>query len=130
MNSAPMTRRRLGRADFIHLAARPVRLVVDRGTLWVTQDGEPEDIEIDAGGQRDFDGHARLTIGTLGGETELRLVPLPRPPSKRLSAMATLLSRLCAVWPLPVAARIGACRCADRTHPPPLASGVVCRVRS
>jgi hypothetical protein len=79
MNSAPMTSRRLGRADFIHLAARPVRLVVDRGTLWVTQDGEPEDIEIDAGGQRDFDGHTRLTIGTLGGQAELRLVPLPRP---------------------------------------------------
>jgi hypothetical protein len=79
MNSAPMTSRRLGRADFIHLAARPVRLVVDRGTLWVTQDGEPEDIEIDAGGQRDFDGHARLTLGTLGGEAELRLVPLSRP---------------------------------------------------
>ena len=79
MNSAPTTSRRLGRADFIHLAARPVRLVVDRGTLWVTQDGEPEDIEIDAGGQRDFDGHTRLTIGTLGGVAELRLVPLPRP---------------------------------------------------
>lgn len=79
MNSASMTSRRLGRADFIHLAARPVRLVVDRGTLWVTQDGELEDIEIDAGGQRDFDGHTRLTIGTLDGEAELRLVPLPRP---------------------------------------------------
>ena len=79
MNSAPTTSRRLGRADFIHLAARPVRLVVDHGTLWVTQDGEPEDIEIDAGGQHDFDGHTRLTIGTLGGEAELRLVPLPRP---------------------------------------------------
>lgn len=79
MNSFPMTGRRLGRADFIHLAARPVRLVVDRGTLWVTQDGEPEDIEIDAGGQRDFDGHTRLMIGTLGGPAELRLVPLQRP---------------------------------------------------
>jgi hypothetical protein len=73
-----MTSRRLGRGDFIQLAARPVRLVVDRGTLWVTQDGDPEDIEIDAGGQLDFDGHTRLTIGTLGGEAELRLVPLPK----------------------------------------------------
>lgn len=79
MNSTPMTSRHLGSADFIHLAARPVRLVVDLGTLWVTQDGEPEDIEIDAGSQREFDGHTRLTIGTLGGEAELRLVPLPRP---------------------------------------------------
>ena len=83
MNSVPMTSRRLGSADFIYLAARPVRLVVDRGTLWVTQDGEPEDIEIDAGGQRDFDGHTRLMIGTLGGEAELRLVPLARPRAAR-----------------------------------------------
>lgn len=80
MYSAAMSSRRLGRADFIHLAAAlPVRLVVDSGTLWVTQDGEPEDIEIDAGGQRDFDGNTRLTIGTLGGQAELRLEPLPRP---------------------------------------------------
>ncbi|CAN7583299.1 DUF2917 domain-containing protein [Variovorax sp. LjRoot178] len=79
MNRAPMTSRRLGPADFIHLAARPVRLVVDRGTLWVTQDGEPEDIETDAGSQLDFDDHTRLTIGTLSGEAELRLVPLPKP---------------------------------------------------
>jgi hypothetical protein len=60
MNRAPMTSRRLGHADFIHLAARPVRLLVVRGTLWVTQDGEPHDIEIDAGGQLDFDGHSVL----------------------------------------------------------------------
>ena len=46
MNSPSMTSRRLGRADFIHLAARPVRLVVDRGTAWVTQDGEIEDIHL------------------------------------------------------------------------------------
>ena len=39
MHGAPMTSRRLGYADFIHLAA--VRLVVDRGTLWVTMDGSP-----------------------------------------------------------------------------------------
>lgn len=83
MNPTPMTSRRLGRCEFIHWAARPVRLAVDRGTLWVTQDGEPQDIEIDAGGQRDFDGHARLTIGTLGGDAELRLTPLPRERTAR-----------------------------------------------
>ena len=43
MKRALMTSRRLGHADFIHLAARPVRLVVDLGTLWVTQDREPEE---------------------------------------------------------------------------------------
>ena len=50
MNHPALTRHPLGRADFLHLAAQPVRLIVDRGTAWVTQDGEPEDIQIDAGG--------------------------------------------------------------------------------
>jgi hypothetical protein len=88
MNYPSMTSRRLGRADFIYLDARPVRLVVDRGTAWVTQDGEPEDIQIDAGNQRDFDGHTRLMVGTLGGEAELRVAPLPWPRA------ATALPRL------------------------------------
>lgn len=88
MNSPSMTSCNLGRADFIHLAARPVRLMVDCGTVWVTQDGEPEDIQIDAGGQREFDGHTRLMIGTLGGVAELRLAPLPWPRA------ATALPRL------------------------------------
>lgn len=79
MNSPSMTSRSLGRADFLHLAARPVRLIVDRGTVWVTQDGETEDIQIDAGGRRDFDGHTRLMVGTLGGEAVLQVAPLPRP---------------------------------------------------
>jgi hypothetical protein len=79
MNSPSMTSRQLGRADFMHLPARPVRLTVDSGTVWVTQDGELEDIQIDAGFARDFDGHTRLMVGTLGGEATLRLAPLPRP---------------------------------------------------
>ncbi len=78
MNRPSLTSHRLGRADFIHLAARPVRLTVDRGTVWVTQDGEAEDIQIDAGGRRDFDGHTRLMVGTLGGEASLQVAPLPR----------------------------------------------------
>jgi hypothetical protein len=79
MKQPALTRRRLGRADFLHLAAWPVRLTVDRGTVWVTQDGEPEDIQLDAGGRRDFDGHTRLMVGTLGGEATLQVAPLPRP---------------------------------------------------
>jgi hypothetical protein len=78
MNSPSMTSRRLGRADFLHLAARPVRLSVERGTVWVTQDGEPEDIQIEAGSRRDFDGHTRVMVGTLGGEATLRVAELPR----------------------------------------------------
>lgn len=78
MNRAGITSRRLGRADFVHLAARQVRLVADRVALPVMRDGEPEDIEIDAGGQCDY-GHTRVTIGALGGQAESRLAPLPRP---------------------------------------------------
>lgn len=83
MNSLLMTRHPLGRSDFLHLAAMPVRLIVDRGTAWVTQDGEAEDIQIDAGGCRDFDGHTRLMVGTLGGEAVLRVAPLPQPHPTR-----------------------------------------------
>lgn len=77
MNRPSMTTRHLGRADFLYLAARPMRLIVTRGTAWVTQDGETEDIQVEAGDVRDFDGHTRLMIGALGGDATLQMVPLP-----------------------------------------------------
>lgn len=77
MNSAPMTSHRLGRGDCLHVAAQPVRVLADQGTLWVTQDGVPADMEVEAGSERDFQCHGGLTIGTFGGEAALRLLPLP-----------------------------------------------------
>lgn len=73
--------RRLRRDQFLHFA-RPshMRLRAERGTLWVTVDGEPDDIEIEAGQSRDFDGSAPITVGTLGGDAVFSATPRgPRP---------------------------------------------------
>jgi hypothetical protein len=70
-------RAHLGRRDFLHFEERrPLRLLADCGTLWVTLDGEPDDIEIKAGSSRVFDGHAAITVGTLGGPAVLSAQPL------------------------------------------------------
>jgi hypothetical protein len=67
----------LGRAGFLRLARPgPVRLVADFGTLWVTEDGSPDDFEIEPGQSRDFSGQAPLTIGVLGGAARVRVSPL------------------------------------------------------
>lgn len=78
---SPTTPHTLGHAEFLHLQRRPVLLVVECGTLWVTEDGEADDHQLDAGQQRAFDGHAPLTVGTLGGRARLRVVPLA--PARR-----------------------------------------------
>ena len=73
------TRTRLGRQDFLRFTGHhALRLQADCGTLWVTQDGESEDIEIDAGSSRVFDGHAAITVGTLGGPAVLSAQQLPQ----------------------------------------------------
>ena len=84
------TRTRLGRDDFLRFTGhRAVRLQADRGTLWVTLDGEPDDIEIDAGSSRVFDGHAAITVGTLGGPAVFSAEALGQPDwSERLRAAA------------------------------------------
>lgn len=71
---------RLHRHEFMHFK-RPqaLRLQADCGTLWVTVDGEPEDIEINAGDSRVFDGHAAVTVGTLGGDALFTATPLTPP---------------------------------------------------
>lgn len=68
----------LGRQDFLRFADHRARsLHADSGTLWVTVDGQPEDIEIAAGESRSFDGRLPLTVGTLGGPAVLRAQLLP-----------------------------------------------------
>ena len=88
MNTAtlhtPFTTRRLGRTDFLHFAHQPVRLAAVCGSLWVTQDGELDDVQLDAGQTRDFDGHAHLTIGTLGGDALVRVTSLAEARGSRL----------------------------------------------
>lgn len=65
-------RQRLQRDDFLHFPRPPrLRLQAESGTLWVTVDGEPEDIQIDAGQSRVLGGQAPITVGTLGGDAVL-----------------------------------------------------------
>lgn len=77
------SRARLGRHDFLRFDDhRARRLHADCGTLWVTLDGELQDIEIDAGHSRDFDGRAALTVGSMGGSAVLRAQALPAEPGQ------------------------------------------------
>ncbi len=61
----------LRRAQFLTLQ-RPQGLClrVTRGTLWVTVDGQPEDIELGPGQRHRFDSAAAAVVGTLGGDAE------------------------------------------------------------
>lgn len=71
------TRTRLQRHEFQHFKHhQALRLQADCGTLWVTVDGELDDIEIGAGSSRVFDGHANVTVGTLGGDALFTATPL------------------------------------------------------
>lgn len=65
-------RRRLRPDDFVHFRHPPLlRLQAEAGTLWVTVDGEPDDIQIEAGQSRVLGGGAPLTVGSLGGDAVL-----------------------------------------------------------
>ena len=68
---------RLRPDDFLHFQHPPVlRLQAEAGTLWVTVDGEPDDIQIEAGESRVLDGRAPITVGTLGGDAVLSATAL------------------------------------------------------
>lgn len=62
---------------------RPLGLCLraERGTLWVTVDGRPEDIELERGHCLRFEQPARVVVSALGGDAVLsttrpRAVPL------------------------------------------------------
>jgi hypothetical protein len=73
--------RRLRRDQFLHFP-RPRRLCLraERGTLWITIDGELDDIELAPGRSRVFDGHAQLIVGSLRGDAVLSAQRLAAPP--------------------------------------------------
>jgi hypothetical protein len=83
----------LAATGFLHLPRRPVLLRAEAGTLWVTEDGEAEDHPIEAGSQRRFDGHAAITVGTLGGAARVRVQPLAAPHWPVLQALPAWLQR-------------------------------------
>jgi len=66
---ASTTLHRLRRHQFLRLP-RPQGLCLraERGTLWVTVDGDLADIELAPGQSRVFDGPASVLVGTLRGD--------------------------------------------------------------
>jgi hypothetical protein len=76
--------RRLRHGQFLHFEhPRQLCLRAERGSLWITIDGEPDDIELDAGQSRIFDGRSMVLVGSLGGDAVLSATPLPRKPPVR-----------------------------------------------
>ncbi len=72
--------RRLRHGQFLHFR-RPRGLCVraERGTLWITIDGQAADIELPAGASRVFDGDAEIIVGVFGGTAALTATQLPLP---------------------------------------------------
>lgn len=71
--------RRLRRGQCIRFERpRQLCLRAERGSLWVTVDGELDDIELDAGQSRVFDGRATVLVSSLHGDAVLSAVPLQR----------------------------------------------------
>lgn len=99
MSSHSTTSHRLGATDFLHLHGQPVCLFAEHGTLWVTQDGEPDDVQLDAGQWHRFDGHADIMVGTLGGEAQVRVTRFAAPAW----SLGTVLARWRTMLPRSVA---------------------------
>jgi len=73
MNAAPATLR-LARHE-VRRFDHAVLVRAEAGTLWLTVDGEPDDIVLEAGDSRAFDGHAPVLATPLGGEALFSVVP-------------------------------------------------------
>lgn len=99
--------RRLRRGQFLHFThPRQLCLRAERGSLWITVDGEPDDIELDAGHSRVFDGRSMVLVGSLGGDAVLSAVPLQRkPPSAPPSTASPAASLTALLAALRAAAR-------------------------
>ena len=100
-NSVKAFARRLRSGQFLRFE-QPRRLCLraERGSLWITVDGEPDDIELDQGQSRVFDGRATVLVSSLGGDAVLSATPLTQRPAAapawlaRLQAWLTGLPRL------------------------------------
>ena len=72
--------RGLRRGQFLRLNnPRQLCLRAERGSLWVTVDGELNDIQLDAGQSRVFDGRIKVLVSSLGGDAVLSATRLARP---------------------------------------------------
>lgn len=85
---------RLQHGQFIRLnGKRPVRVRSHRGTLWITVDGNAEDIVVDAGSAVLLDRGGRVLVTPLGGEAVASTEPTGTAPGW-LDHAARLWSRL------------------------------------
>lgn len=101
ISSTHAPRMRLQRAQFLTLQRpRGLCLQVSHGTLWVTVDGQPEDIELGPGQRHCFDSSAPAVLGTLGGAAEFSTwVACTRPTYSAGHAFAAVTRRLLAHLP-------------------------------
>ena len=83
--------RRLRRDQFVRFA-HPKRLCVraEHGVLWITIDGDPNDIELRPGESAIFDGPDRVLVGAIDQDAVMTATPLPTVPSWQDRLAATL----------------------------------------
>lgn len=76
--------RALRRDQFVRFEhPRGLCLRAEQGALWVTVDGEPDDITIEPGACRVFDGDEGVLVGTFRGEAVLSARSLRAAPRWR-----------------------------------------------
>jgi hypothetical protein len=81
------------------------------GSLWITVDGQRDDIQLDAGQSRRFDGRGTVLVSALGGDAVLALSASAQPMpawAARLIAAWTALRRRAAGAPAATAGRAAA----------------------
>ena len=99
--TAPTTVHRLASDQVLRLQA-PLELVGHTGTLWITVDGELEDIVLEPGEVRRIDGRAALLVCALGGEATIQAQPLARLRRHRLvPRIGERLSAVARAWTAP-----------------------------
>jgi hypothetical protein len=71
----------------------PPKLRAERGTLWVTVDGSPDDILLEAGDSRCFAAGDRVLVHALGGDAEFRAWPPVGRRGRTLARLGAWLGR-------------------------------------
>ncbi len=76
------TLRRLRRHQALSLRRpRQLCLRAERGSLWITVEGHDEDIALEPGERRVFDGPCTVVVSSIGGDAVFSLTPLAPPES-------------------------------------------------
>lgn len=99
--TAPATLHRLASHQLLRLEP-PLDLIGHAGTVWITVDGQLEDIFLEPGEARRFDGSDALLAYALGGDATFHVQPLAPRRWQRLVARAVeRLSALARTWTAP-----------------------------